>query len=195
MNEIVFFCENDGHKRKGEKANCGICNIEFIRRLKPNPGYGKKRYCTTACAAKAKQNKVIVKCEICKKSKQITPSKLKNSKHGVYFCGRKCKDFAQSLEGDCKAIQPAHYGTGYGEYSYREKCKKKFLKGCVGCCEKKKYKLVVHHKDGNRKNNKMSNLEVVCYSCHAVRHLKKVNGVWIFDYKVLTPRNKIKELT
>jgi len=195
MNEIVFFFEKDGHRRRGEKAKCEVCDIEFIRRLKPYPGCEKKKYCTRECAAEAKQKRLIFQCHVCNAKVERKESAAKRARHGVYFCGRKCKDFAQSLEGNCKAIQPEHYGTGTGEHSYRERCKGKFLKGCVGCNEKKRYKLLVHHIDGNRKNNVMSNLEVVCYNCHAVRHLKLKNGVWVFDYYYLTPKHMIKELT
>lgn len=194
MNDIVYFVEN-GRKRKGERAKCELCDTEFVRRIKPYPGRLKKRYCTRECAAEAKQKRLTVKCYVCDAEVKRRESAVKRSRHGIFFCGRKCKDFAQSLEGNCKTIQPDHYGTGTGEHSYRERCKKKFLKGCVGCDENKRYQLLVHHIDGNRKNNVMFNLEVVCCNCHAVRHLKKVNGKWFFCTSALTPRNMIKELT
>lgn len=195
MNEVVIFCEKDGHKRKGEKANCELCSTEFVRRLKPYPGCEKKKYCTKECSDIARQDRVTVKCEICGTQFERTKGRIKRSRNNVFFCKRECKDFAQSLEGDCKAIQPDHYGTADGIYNYREKCKKEFLNGCVGCKEKKRYKLLVHHIDGNRRNNKKSNLEVVCYNCHAVRHLRLADGVWKFLFSALTPRHMIKELT
>ncbi len=39
--------------------------------------------------------------------------------------------------------------------------------------------LVVHHKDKNRENNTIENLEVLCPNCHAIRHIvdEKVNYV------------------
>ena len=194
MNDIVYFVEN-GRKRKGEKIACEFCDTEFVRRIKPYPGRSKKKYCTRRCAAEAKQKRLAVQCYVCNTQVERRESAVKKSRNGFFFCGRKCKDFAQSLEGNCKAIQPDHYGTGTGEHSYRERCKKKFLKGCVGCDEKKRYKLLVHHIDGSRQNNVMSNLEVVCYNCHAVRHLKKVNGKWVFCTSARTPRKMIKELT
>ncbi len=194
MNDIVYFIEN-GRKRKGEKVKCELCNTEFVRRLQPYPGRPKRKYCTRHCSAKAKQKRLTFQCYVCNKEVERKESAVKRSRNGIYFCGRKCKDFAQSLEGNCEAIQPDHYRTGTGEYSYRERCRAKFLKGCASCSEKARYKLLVHHKDGNRKNNVMSNFEIVCYNCHAVRHLKQVHGVWMFDYKALTPRSRLKELT
>ena len=37
--------------------------------------------------------------------------------------------------------------------------------------------LVIHHKDGNRKNNTHSNLWVICRSCHAYIHGKERGGI------------------
>lgn len=50
--------------------------------------------------------------------------------------------------------------------------------------------------DGDRSNNKRENLEIVCANCHLIRHLKKSqDGNWVRDYKRLTPREKIAEIT
>lgn len=51
--------------------------------------------------------------------------------------------------------------------------------------------LVIHHKDGNRKNNSPENLEVLCHNCHASRHLEKLEGSWKFNSNCLTPREEI----
>jgi predicted HNH restriction endonuclease len=34
--------------------------------------------------------------------------------------------------------------------------------------------LGVHHKDRNRHNNDISNLEVLCPNCHSLEHLKHI---------------------
>lgn len=39
-----------------------------------------------------------------------------------------------------------------------------------GCESTSKWKLNTHHKDGNQSRNVMSNLEVLCPSCHWYRH-------------------------
>lgn len=65
------------------------------------------------------------------------------------------------------------YKSGIGNYSkvafshYGRKCTE------VGCGSKKH--LCVHHKDEDRKNNELSNLEVLCRSCHAKRHELHLN--------------------
>jgi len=52
-----------------------------------------------------------------------------------------------------------------GIKTYRKMAKKNFEKVCAicGCTDRK---LLVHHKDFDRENNILSNLEYVCYSCH-----------------------------
>lgn len=50
--------------------------------------------------------------------------------------------------------------------------KELILKPCEKCnCASE----LIHHKDGNRKNNKRINLMPVCYSCHAKIHGKLTN--------------------
>jgi hypothetical protein len=118
----------------------------------------------------------------------------KSSRHGYYFCSRKCKEFAQSLEANFEELRPDFYKDG-ARIDYRKKCSALIEKGCINCDESKIYKLVIHHKDGDRKNNMFSNLEVVCHNCHIVRHLKKKGDAgWVYDPHALTPRRAIKKL-
>jgi hypothetical protein len=65
------------------------------------------------------------------------------------------------------------------------------------CCrrESPQYRFNVHHKDGNRENNELSNLEVLCPGCHnsgspSARHTRQVDeqgrftrGITIEDSK------------
>ncbi len=51
-----------------------------------------------------------------------------------------------------------NYKNGISTYNQHKKSR------CERCGSTKN--LMVHHKDGNRKNNKPSNLETLCWSCH-----------------------------
>lgn len=51
-----------------------------------------------------------------------------------------------------------NYKDGISTYTQHKKSK------CERCGSTKN--LMVHHKDGNRKNNDPSNLETLCWSCH-----------------------------
>lgn len=64
--------------------------------------------------------------------------------------------------------------------------------------------MAVHHIDGNRSNNDVSNLEFLCLNHHAIRHLKLKEikdgeelgeeEKYVMDTKFLTPREKLKEI-
>lgn len=51
-----------------------------------------------------------------------------------------------------------NYKNGISTYHQHKKSR------CENCGSTKN--LMVHHKDGNRKNNKPSNLKTLCWSCH-----------------------------
>jgi len=68
-------------------------------------------------------------------------------------------------------IQPNHYGTGNGESSYRRLALLEYGYKCQKCgYEANKAAIEVHHKDHNRENNTIENLEVLCANCHAIHH-------------------------
>lgn len=56
------------------------------------------------------------------------------------------------------------------ESGYREKALKELGKKCQECGSSEN--LVVHHKDKNRANNNIENLEVLCRSCHQSKSRK-----------------------
>ncbi len=71
-------------------------------------------------------------------------------------------------------------GDGITKYQYIEIVKKygkKFI--CEKCGLKShdyKKSLAVHHKDRNKKNNLINNLEILCDSCHMKEHLNEINS-------------------
>ena len=61
----------------------------------------------------------------------------------------------------------------------RQSMKTKLLVRSKGKCEKCHQSLEgikphIHHKDGNPKNNKISNLKVLCPNCHSSAHDKPI---------------------
>lgn len=109
--------------------------------------------------------KTIVQCAQCSKDVEKYLSKMK-SKSGLYFCNRKCKEKAQKL-GGIKAIQPPHY-KGEGRHNYRARALDFYGRICAKCEYANNEKMLdVHHTNGNRNNNKIENLEVLCVWCHA----------------------------
>ena len=169
-----------GVRRRAEKHNCENCNKEFLRRTCKKA----KKYCSVECKKlKILSKRIELICSYCKKIIYKSPSKLKNSKHGFYFCNRQCKEKAQSLKGNCSQIRPSHYGS-----SNRNIIKKTLKPHCVDCKEDRKFLLNIHHIDGDRQNNIKENLEIVCGNCHIKRHLYLKDGIWSYWGKMLTPR-------
>lgn len=175
----------DGQQRMLYSHICPVCNCEFFA-----PPKQKAIYCSRLCYdARRKKIRTDLICRVCDKTFSRLPSKMAMAKHSSGFCSRQCKDVGQSHLGNCPDIHPAHYGS---EASYEGRIK---LDKCTSCGESRRFLLLTHHIDGNRKHNKKENLECVCFNCHVIRHLQLVDGVWRYWTKSLTPRDKISELT
>lgn len=121
--------------------------------------------CSPLCLSILKGSRVFVDCAHCGKSTEKKASALNNSKSGLYFCNRECKEAAQTY---MKAIMPDHYGTGG---NYRAAALKHYGASCQRCGYSKNIAAIhVHHVDRNRNNNDLNNLEVLCANCHAIEH-------------------------
>ena len=64
----------------------------------------------------------------------------------------------------------------------------------MDCNEDKKYLLVAHHVDKDHSNNDLANIEILCFNCHAKRHLGKIDEEWMYSTRFLTPRELIGKL-
>src|ERR1700677_1710633 len=162
MNDYIITTEYDGKPRRMYLKQCACCQTDFYA-----PKHRTRRYCSQACFGKASRNRVEVRCAQCGTLHEKPLNKLDNSIHRVYFCSRECKDLAQSVLGKCPEIRPEHYGDGAS--CYRNRALKHYGSECNLCgYSGLKIMLDVHHKDGNRENPSIENLEVLCVWCHAL---------------------------
>jgi len=154
---------------KTKKVKCKTCNKSFLAQEKEFKR-GNAKFCSLSCSASRPRKPKIpnCNCDTCGVGFYRQPSKQK-SKHGFIFCSRKCKESAQKL-GGIKEIQPSHYGTGTGKCGYRKKAFASHENVCNRCGLDEVGILQVHHKDRNRNNNKVSNLEILCPNCHVREH-------------------------
>lgn len=84
-------------------------------------------------------------------------------------------------------MHPPHYGSGNGVHDYRERALEFYGTKCTDAeCPLQKAGIEipermidVHHKDEDRGNNVLENLEVVCVWCHAIR-TRRMNGWKVF---------------
>lgn len=152
--------------------NCLHCEKEFNAPVREvNRGNGK--FCSRACSGaynglhrpKPENN---LECSWCHIPIYRTEFQKTLSKSQLFFCSRACKDRAQALDG-LKALHPPHFGSGIS--SYREIAFRIKDKVCERCgYDQHEAAIIVHHKDRNRNNNDISNLEVLCCNCHAIEH-------------------------
>ena len=144
---------------------CDCCGKEYRKQKRQAEGSPREHYCSQTCFYDSSgQDRIELECAHCKKLFTRAKSKLKNSKHKKYFCCRDHKDQAQKY---MKEIQPDHYGTGK---EYRNKALSYYGSVCSICGFDNILAIEVHHKDRDRNNNSIDNLEVLCANCHSIEH-------------------------
>lgn len=134
-----------------------------------NPGSEKGLYCKNSCFKKALGIKLSARnetqCAVCMSLIHIKPFRKQSSKTKIFTCSKECKAKAMSV--DLMLVKVPHFGNGKHEYRKRAlnvECPK-----CNKCGYNKNSKMLdVHHIDGNRNNNKIDNLEILCVWCHAL---------------------------
>jgi 5-methylcytosine-specific restriction endonuclease McrA len=115
-----------------------------------------------------------ISCTNCKKEVDRRPSDLKKSKTGNHFCSQSCAaTYNNTLLRT--GINHPNYKEGGNYYKY------KFIKDEDAQCSRCGYNkypevLEIHHKDVNKKNNKLENLELLCPTCHVEEHFLNKTG-------------------
>lgn len=156
--------DSEGKNRPTLEIECDNCKTVFYRQTRLYRA--SVDGCSSKCLNILKGLSVLVLCAHCNKEHYKSASKLGGSKSGLYFCSRECKDLGQKY---IKEIQPDHYGDGLTKY--RDRALKEYGAVCNRCSYSENIAaIVVHHKDHNRKNNDIDNLEVLCSNCHAIEH-------------------------
>ncbi len=148
--------------KRNHNSECLVCRTPIYRRpteIKRNNG---RVFCSQACYGISCRKEVP--CVVC--GKMILASANKKT------CSRACANKNRT-------------GIKYRRdtQSRRDKVKtNRFLKIRLreergGCCERCglfRYEILhVHHRDRNRNNNDLINLELICPNCHAEEHLLK----------------------
>jgi hypothetical protein len=156
----------DGRMRCLTLRICEMCRGEFYA-----PRHVKKRYCSRDCSAKASKSRCELNCDWCGGKFEVKLSRLRNSKKGLHFCSRSCKDRAQRLDG-IQELHPPHYGTTTGSSfaAYRKQALRIHGARCRHCGYSEDVRMLdVDHIDGNRDNNDIRNWQVLCVWCHALK--------------------------
>ena len=139
-------------------------------------------YCSVACSSP--DRKIHTICEKCGINTEKTRSDLAKYS-GKAYCSRSCANSVNNKQ----RMRENHPNWKGG--SYRKKAN---IQCCEECSENRYFLLVVHHLDGDRDNNNPLNLVTLCYNCHAIYHMKEIDGVVITDYKNLASPSLIEKI-
>lgn len=157
---------------------CETCGGVFKPHPKNLKKPGKARFCTVSCSSKRQRSWTKtpnVSCAYCHKQFYKNLTKRKASKSGLYFCCREHRDLALRIgtPQTVAAIQPHKYrNKTQPTIHYRDFAFRHYGKRCGRChFDSVPEILVIHHKDRNRQNNTLDNLEVLCPNCHAIEHI------------------------
>ena len=146
---------------------CLQCNTPFMARRKFT------KYCSSKCAQRFSQAKMTVRldCAYCGKPFMRNAGDAAKTKYKKrIYCDRECM-WADK-------IRQAPRSKKWGAVS---KWFRRFNR--MKCCSRCGYDeetgiLIIHHKDRNRDNNELDNLEVLCPNCHSLEHLKENKTGW-----------------
>jgi len=146
----------ESYQRK-PNSKCIICDTLVYRRPVEIEKHGGRIFCSLACYGLSCRKELP--CLVC--GKLILSGSRKS------LCSRECSNKHRS-------------GIRYKINSPRDKAKlQKALKNklleirgkkCERCDYEKHRILQVHHKDRNRENNDLTNLELICPNCHCEEH-------------------------
>lgn len=149
---------------------CKGCNKEFnceVKKYNFNIKNNIGIYCSQKCYLKSKVKSIEVDCSNCGKKVLKTPTAIRLSKTGNLYCSRNCAVIKNNTLFRSGENHPNFY-NGSGSYRSRKlsSCENK----CEDCGIDDIRVLQIHHKDENRKNNKLENLTILCANCHLIRH-------------------------
>jgi hypothetical protein len=148
------------------KVVCTQCKKPFLRLKKQHEfamKNGSKRIlCSTKCQALSQVRFIKVKCLACKKPLFRKPGVLNRYGSKNIFCSHACAN------GVMNALRSGknHPNWKIGKASYRRHAFKHYGEACTVCGYSVKEVLEVHHRNGNRSNNKIKNLDVLCPTHH-----------------------------
>lgn len=144
---------------------CPNCGKKLVRRNNEKlNSYRNRKYCNRECYISYSSRETEIKsCANCGKEIIRRRSDRDNSKSGNSFCCRSCRVsyFNKERQGN------NHPNFTHGlSVSYRQKALDYYGCKCTVCGYDVGSVLEVHHKDCNRRNNRIENLDVLCPTHH-----------------------------
>jgi hypothetical protein len=162
---------------------CKNCGLSFKRSRKrfndaKRMGYVEV-FCSRKCVAQFQSIRYELPCGACGKMLSRVLSSIEDSKSGKVFCSTSC---AAKVNLTVRTLEKhPNYTSGIG--SYRRFAFDVYGRVCTICGYSIECVLQVHHRDGDRKNNKIENLDVLCPTHHYEfeRGIRKYEEVSVGD--------------
>lgn len=151
-------------------VKCTHCGKEYNKSLSR---VSTNNYCSKECRKEA--STIKTKCHTCSKEIEIWTSSAKRSKSGFNFCSKSC---ATSYNNTLK-VGENHPGfvSGVSSSYYRKLAFSTYPNKCNRCSYSEFIEVLqIHHKDHDRTNNDISNLEILCPTCHQVEYVVVYGG-------------------
>ena len=174
------FCSKECAKRYMYKQTveirCAVCG-EFFK----CPIIHKHRKtCSTKCYDKYRGSRVVGCCEWCGRD---VHGRQFSKKKEIYFCSKQCSGAYKKWHTEPKLYQ-------------KKKIWNNIKNGidikCEICHITDIDVLTVHHVDGDKKNNDLSNLQLLCYNCHFKIHHKESKNLKEYILGLEVVRNAAK---
>ena len=139
---------------------CKQCSNEFSH-ISSRANMAK--YCSRKCYYRSMINKgsIVLICHHCEKKFNGSPSDIGKRK----YCSKACvnKENKKTFKPKFSTVRKTMISRG-------------MIKKCNRCGYEDEISILgVHHKDRNRNNNEIDNLEVLCPNCHSLEHLKHIS--------------------
>ncbi|HBJ75669.1 MAG TPA: hypothetical protein DDY86_09270 [Syntrophaceae bacterium] len=156
------FCSRkcrDASKVKKILVKCVFCGKSFLRK-RDRADIRINNFCSVSCYRKSLPKKVSLTCSICGSTFDNAPAKAKSSKN--VFCSIRCKAISQRVEKTRCGYREV--SRGRERVQHHRRVMEEFLGRKLTTDE------IVHHVNGNKTDDRFSNLEILDRRSHARKH-------------------------